>query len=961
MPANLKDLSKTINKFVFPLAAHILFLPPLAFADGGVIKGKIANKTDGGPLWGAEITLSSEDSTLFKHEATTDRTGYYEITEISAGLYSMTVSLVGFESFDTTGIEISTDKQVTIDVELTHLPVMMEPVSVTVSRRPEKILEAPASINVIESDEIEARTAITPAAHVKGMPAVDMATTGLNQSNIVMRGFNNVFSGVLLFMIDNRIARVPSLRYNAYNFISTVNDDIERIELVSGPGSALYGPNSASGIMHMITKSPLKYKKTSISIGGGERNLFLGSFLHSDNFNNRIGYKISGQYYRGDDWESYDPTYEPDSIRLFRPTPYGPVYEGDLKENARDFEIEKISGEARIDYLFNPDLSVIANGGVNRSSGIEITSLGSAQAVDWTYYFGQVRMNWKDLFAQVYLNASDAGDSYLLRTGQLIVDKSRFWSGQVQHNFNPSDRISFIYGFDSFFTRPNTEYTLNGRNEDKDNIAEYGIYLQTEFKLSRKLKLIEAARLDLHNRLDGLIFSPRSAVTYGLNDDNNLRLTYNRAYSTPYNTNFYLDILQAEDPFGIGGALEPFVGFNPGIDVRVQGVPENGFHWSFNSNGPQFRSSFALLDPRGLGEDDFIDFNDPVFANVMWTAGRDLVITGFADILAAFGVPSGTIDSLTNSIQAVAPDTVSGVNNALMTFNPNTSSFEPTGVDRITDIDPLEPSYTNTFEFGYKGILADRFKIAFDLYYTKRNNFISPLAIETPNVFLDQATLEDYLTNEFGLALSDSANIEHLDILALLDQPQYGGNGNGSAVDELTNIFSYGAAQIPFGTITPIEAYNPEDVLVTFRNFGDVSLYGLDFSISVDLNRNWSMGGNYSYLSKNIFKRSENLIHDILLNSPRNKAAVFMRYKNERYGFGSQTRVRYIDAFEMYGPFLGTGVDSYIIFDQHLMFSVTGSTRLILTIQNILDNRHIEFVGAPELGRLAILRLVHSF
>ena len=86
-----------------------------------------------------------------------------------------------------------------------------------------------------------------------------------------------------------------------------------------------------------------------------------------------------------------------------------------------------------------------------------------------------------------------------------------------------------------------------------------------------------------------------------------------------------------------------------------------------------------------------------------------------------------------------------------------------------------------------------------------------------------------------------------------------------------------------------------------------------------------------------------------------------MRYKNERYGFGSQTRVRYIDAFEMYGPFLGTGVDSYIIFDQHLMFSVTGSTRLILTIQNILDNRHIEFVGAPELGRLAILRLVHSF
>jgi len=954
-------LGKITTKIVSIITVLIVFVSPSVFGGEGVIKGKITNKADGQPLWGAKVAINAEDTSLIAKSVTTDKNGLYEIAGIPDGIYFIKVYFIGFEPFGTAAINISSGEISILDIALVHVPVTLGSVSVTASRHLEKVLEAPAAVNIIESDEIEARTALTPAAHVKAMPAVDMAATGLNQSNVVMRGFNNVFSGALLFMIDNRIARVPSLRYNAYSFISTLNEDIERIELVSGPGSALYGPNSASGIMHIITKSPLKYKKTSISIGGGERNLLLGSFLHSDNFSNRMGYKISGQYYRGNDWESYDPTYEPDSIRLFRPTPFGPVYESDLKENTRDFGIEKFSGEARVDYLVNPDLSVIANGGVNRSSSIEITSLGAAQAVDWTYYFGQVRMNWKDLFAQVYLNASDAGDSYLLRTGQRIVDKSRFWSGQIQHNFSASDKIYFIYGFDSFFTQPNTEYTLNGRNEDKDNISEYGLYLQTEFEISHKFKLIEATRLDLHSRLDGLIFSPRSAVTYQPNDDNNFRLTYNRAYSTPYNTNFYLDILQAEDPFGIGAALEPFVGFNPGIDVRVQGVPENGFHWSINSNGPQFRSSFAPLDPRGLGEDDFIDFNDPVFANVMWSAGRDLVITGFANILAGFGIPSSTIDSLTNSIQEVAPDTISGVNNALMTFNPNTSSFESTDIGQITDIDPLEPSFTNTFEFGYKGILANRFRIAADLYYTRRNNFISPLAIETPNVFLDQATLESYLSDEFNLALADSANFEYLDILELLDQPQYGGNGNGSPVDELTNIFSYGAAQIPFGTVTPVEAYDPEDVLVTFRNFGDVSLYGFDFSISVDLNRYWSAGGNYSYLSKNIFKKSEKRIHDILLNSPRNKAAVFVQYKNERFGFGSHTRCRYIDAFDMYGPFLGTRVDSYIIFDQHLVFSVTGTTRLILTIQNILDNRHIEFVGAPELGRLTILRLVHSF
>lgn len=935
----------------------VVFIATTIFAANGIVKGEIINKTGGEPLWRAEVSISSEDSAHFNKGTTTNRAGHYEITEIPDGIYSITVSMVGFESYDTSGIEITNEKIVTIDIELAHSPVTMEPVSVTVSRRPEKILEAPASINIVGSDEIESRTTLTPAAQVKGMPAVDMASTGLNQTNVVMRGFNNVFSGAMLFMVDYRIARVPSLRYNAYNFIPTVNDDIERIELVSGPGSALYGPNSASGIMHIITKSPLSLKRTSLSIGGGDREVFLGSFIHSNNFHNRIGYKITGQYYRGIDWKSYDTYYEPDSIRLYRPTPYGPVYESELRKNTRDFTIEKISGEARVDYLVNPDLSIIADGGVNRSSEIEITSLGSAQAIDWTYYFGQLRMNWKDLFAQVYLNGSDAGHTYLLRTGQLIVDKSKFWSAQLQHHYDLNDKINFTYGFDSFFTRPNTEYTLNGRNEDKDNINEYGIYLQTELKLTQRLKFIEAARLDSHSRLEGLIFSPRSAVTYQVDKNNNLRLTYNRAYSTPYNTNFYLDILQAEDPFGIGGALEPSLGFDPGIDVRVQGVPESGFHWSVDSNGPRFRSSFAPLDPRGLGENDFIDFNDPVFTNVMWSAGRDLVTAGFAEFLAGFGFPQSTIDSLTNSIQAVAPDTVSGVANNLMIFNPTTSSFEPYSIDQLADIDPLEPSYTNTFEFGYKGVLADRLKLAVDLYYTKRNNFITPLAIETPNVFLDQSTLQDYLTGEFESALADSANSDYAAILELLDQPGYGGNGNGSPVDELANIYSYGTAQIPFGTVSPVEAYNPEDILVTFRNFGNVWLYGADLSMSFMINSNLSCGINYSFLSKNLFGKSADRPQEIYLNSPKFKAAGFIQYFNEKMGIGSDTRVRYVKGFDMYGPFFGTRVDSYTVVDQNLLLYLARNIRLVLTVQNLFDNRHIEFVGAPKLGRLALLRI----
>ncbi len=935
-------------------------VPSAVFAQSGALIGVVTNSSDGDPLFGADIIMKQRGTLLDVVGATTDKNGRYKVTDIPPGEYNVTISFVGFAAREVTGVIIPKSGTTTLNASLVHGAVIVDDVLVTASRRPEKILEAPAAVSVIESEDIGARTVLTPTEHVKGLPAVDVATTGLNQSNVVVRGFNNVFSGALLVLTDNRIARVPSLRYNAYNFISTVNQDIERIEIVSGPGSALYGPNSASGIMHIITKSPFTSEGTTVSIGGGERSVFFGSFLHARSIKNRVGYKISGQYYRGDDWESSDP-YEPDSVRLFRPTPTGPEYAGESRPNHRDFDIEKISAEARVDFIVNRDLSLIMNGGFNRANGIELTSLGAAQAIDWTYFFAQTRIMYKDLFAQCFVNASDAGDTYLLRTGQLIVDRSRVWAGQIQHRFNPGERFSFTYGFDALLTRPNTESTINGRNEQNDNINEFGLYLQSETKLSERLKFIGAARIDDHNRIEGTIFSPRAAITYHPDSNNNFRLTYNRAYSTPENANLYLDILQAEDPFGVGASFEPVLGFSPDIDIRVQGVPETGFHWRINESGPQFRSSFAPLDPRGLETGDFIDFNDPVFTNVMWTAGREAVFSGFASMLDAWDVPQQTIDSISTSLQVVTPATVSGVNNALKTFNPDTRSFDLSTIDNISDIDPLKPSYTKTIEFGYKGILGERLKFSVDVYRTERDNFVGPLAIETPNVFLDRETLRAYLEQEFDSTLADPANADHAAMLAMLDDPAYGGNGNGNPVDELTNIFAYGAAQIPFGTVSPQEALDPEAVLVTFRNFGDIALYGADLAVAYSLNQSLSFGGSYSYVSKNFFKKSAEQVHDIYLNAPKHKFGIYLQYVNPKLGLLAHTRLRFIDVFDMYGPFMGTRVESYMVVDLNLRWKLLYNSQLALTVQNLFDNEHSEFVGAPRIGRLAMMCISHSF
>ncbi|MEE9555035.1 MAG: TonB-dependent receptor [candidate division Zixibacteria bacterium] len=931
----------------------------LAFAQSGKISGVVINDSDDEPLIKVDVVVKGIEPERKPIGALTDEKGCFEVPGLMPGSYTVSFSSISFQPHMVKIILYGSQSEMMI-ARLIPEKVISNTVLVSASRRPEKILDAPASVSVVGAKEIENNVALTPGDHIKGRPSVDNVTTGLSQSNIVIRGFNNVFSGALLVLTDNRIARVPSLRYNAYSFIPVTDDDIERIELVSGPGSALYGPNSASGIMHIITKSPFSSEGTTVNMGGGERDLVMGSFRHAGSSHNRFGYKISGRYFRGNEWESTDH-YEPDSIRLFKPTVGGPRYAGPWRENNRDFQLEKASLDMRADIVINDDGYLIVNGGLNRAKGIELTSLGAAQADGWTYIYAQTRFMYKDLFLQGFVNASDAGDTYLLRTGQMIIDKSKVYSSQVQHKYSPMDRLSFIYGLDAIFTRPETESTINGRNEADDNINEYGIYLQTEAKLSDRIKLIGAGRIDRHNRLEGIIFSPRAAAVFQPRQYQNFRLTYNRAYSTPNNTNLFLDILQADDPFGVGSGFEPIVGYSPDIDIRVQGVSESGFHWSFNNNGPRFRSSFAPLDPRGLSSDDYIDFNDPVFTNVMWDAGSEAVISGFESIMTGFGVPRETVDSLTESMRALTPTEISGVNNVLGIYNPDNRSFDPVDPADISDIDPLRPTYTKTLELGYKGMITDRIQFSVDLYRTEKNDFVGPLAIETPNVFLDGETLSDYLFDRFAELLADPANADHAAVLAGLDDPSLGGNGNGTAVDELTNMFVGGTTRIPFGTVSPDEAYDPTAVLVTFRNFGDITLYGADIALMFRANSQFSFGGGYSFISRNLFEKSAGQLHDIYLNAPKHKFALYSRYSNRSAGFDITSRLRFVDSFDMYGPFMGTKVESYVVVDLNASKEFIYSSRLSLTVKNFLDNKHTEFVGAPEIGRLAILRVSRSF
>ena len=189
------------------------------------------------------------------------------------------------------------------------------------------------------------------------------------------------------------------------------------------------------------------------------------------------------------------------------------------------------------------------------------------------------------------------------------------------------------------------------------------------------------------------------------------------------------------------------------------------------------------------------------------------------------------------------------------------------------------------------------------------------------------------------------------------DAPAQGGNGNGSAVDELTKLFvagteNNGPAFIPFGTVTPEQVSDPTAVMLTYRNYGDISLNGLDCSLTYYLNPSLSFGGNYSFVSKDLFETD---LRDIALNAPKNKFGANVQYNNINLGLAAGVRMNFVAGFPVNsGVYIGE-VESYSTIDLNAGYDIPfgPSPRLSLTVQNVLNTMYQPFIGAPDIGRLS--------
>jgi outer membrane receptor for ferrienterochelin and colicins len=947
----------------------LVVVPTQVLAQTGTVTGTITESRANQPVGGARVQALSATTVVAATQSRDD--GTYRLS-VPAGAYTIVVNRIGYRPGNAS-VTVTAGVAATANVVLSERVVELNPVVTTASRREEKALSAPASVSVIEVREIQERPAVTAADHVQGIAGVDVSKGGVAQSNIVARGFNNAFSGSILTLQDYRFAGVPSLRVNVPLLFTSTNEDIERIEVLLGPASALYGPNSSHGVLHVITKSPFTSQGTTLTVDGGSRSLFRGAARHAAVIGNNLGFKLSGEVFQATDFKFEDPG-EPDVFPASAPAGRAG------QPNERDFDIKRWVGEARVDYRPTDNSEYVTTLGMSKiGSGLEYTGAnGTALAKNWTFVSVQQRARLGRIFGQVFLNMSDAGNengqslegTYLLRSGQPIVDQSKSWAAQLQHGITLGSRQDFVYGVDYIYTNPQTANTINGRNEEIDNVREVGGYIQSTSNLTPKLDFVAALRVDKNDQVDGLQSSPRAAIIFKPNETQNFRLTYNRAFQTPANFTWFLDLIQAAR---VAGPTLPY-------NVRALGnPPKTG--WSFNrtcdasvNGGLCMRSIFTPDSSAWVAASAAAAYRGALIANA--TA----LSAGLApQIQAGLQVNAATAQAVAGQLVAflgTLQPTAAQVGTQMRMIAPGSANLTSANV---RDIGPIKASFNNTYEVGYKGILGSKVRLSVDLWREKRGDVGNPAGLATPNVFFDSTTMKGYMQAALIPAITQ----------ALMGPPfNYPQQQAAATAQQFGPLMAAGVANamkpLPLGIVSfnsPTFA-SATDIYATYTSYDTtITVNGIDVAVDFVANSNWTFGGTMSWVDNDSFPEvTSSNNRALMLNAPSNKVSAYSMFRSTSSGWGFDARVRHTNAYPVNSGVYATGVDYRVpnstetyryddieaatILDVGLNWRLLqGGRDFLVSVRadNVLNEKYRTMPGTPALGTMLVSRVQYSF
>ena len=412
----------------------------------------------------------------------------------------------------------------------------------SVSKKPESLADAAASIFVITGEDIRRSGATTLPEALRLAPNLQVARVDARNYAITARGFNNPFENKLLVLIDGRTVYSPLFSGVFWDAQDVVLEDVDRIEVISGPGATLWGANAVNGVINVITKSADQTQGALVA-AGGSRNEKNGVLRYGGTLDNGGHYRVYGKYADNDDtpqsagistdtgWHREQTGFRTDwSEHGRRVTFQGDAYHGDLHQfGTTDIGIAgaNLMGKMTTRLDANADMSVQA-------------------------YWDYTERNQPG----AYLDHLNTVDLEVQRSDKLAAHHFvwgagyRFASDHIQNG----QSFAFLPG----------SFDMHWGN----------IFVQDEITLRDDVRLTGGIKLETNN-YTGLEYLPTLRLSWKPTPDRLLWTALSRSVRAP--SRIDRDFFSPTNPPVVNGTPQYFVGGGPAFESETANVLELGY------------------------------------------------------------------------------------------------------------------------------------------------------------------------------------------------------------------------------------------------------------------------------------------------------------------------------------------------------------------------------------------------
>jgi iron complex outermembrane receptor protein len=474
------------------------------------------------------------------------------------------------------------------DFDDADLGAFLDDIVTSVSRQSRTVSDAPAAVTVITREEILATGARSIPEALRMVPGVDVLYITAADHQVSVRGFVGPMADKTLVLLDGRPVYFEYNGLTPWDALQLVPEDVERVEVVRGPGSVIHGPNAFSGVINVVTRSPAELSGTTVHhLGGGLPVSAGGSVVHARPIAGGHA-KVSLGWDRDDGWAD-------SNALVAEATRFSTAWESRRDDGSR----------------------LYAGAGFTNGNGFTMSHIGD-QARDQRVGFVRAGYRLSRVGLEGYWNSTDVdtrnlatGDAGYFRVSSYDLEAfATVWEGE-RAEWLVGTNVRTFHGESDFTAARFEEWLVSG-------------FAEGTLRPSSSLTATLGGRVDRYP-LTGTKVSPRVGLRWEPAEHHALRLSHSTAYRDPDFLESFLDeitdVSAQVSPLLPAGSIQVHSLGNRTLERERIRSFEAGYQGVI---GPAVR---VQLDAFHQRMNDFIEFG----------------VTGVQDVSALLGLPAGSV------------------------------------------------------------------------------------------------------------------------------------------------------------------------------------------------------------------------------------------------------------------------------------------------------------------------------